>query len=284
MSMHSLCVFILLVVGHTYQGFSSHFIYDEQPIQKKIYSADSLAEMAIAYSMNLLWLGEMHGTQEIAAVSQSFLLQYPKPIRLVLEWNRNFQPSVDSFLATQDCRHLSFMDTVWQDGRYSEAMVQILRTAAQRKIPVSCMDYDLQRPNDSNQRDQEMAKFLATRLTADTLVFVISGNLHAVGYCGDPQGMESAFCKLKKLDKLGNSMMSVSVVAGKGEAWNCTASGCGPNKLPDQTVFAQNLNRKDSFVFLVGQPGTFSGFQWDGILYLKETHASKPFSSRKCEE
>jgi hypothetical protein len=202
----------------------------------------------------------------------------------VLEWNRNFQPAVDSFLTTQDCRHLSFMDTVWHDGRYSEAMVQILLTAAQRTIPVYCMDYDLQQPNNSNQRDQEMAEFLATRLTADTLVFVISGNLHAVGYCGDPQGMESAFCKLKKLDKLGNSMMSVSVVAGKGEAWNCTASGCGPNKLPDQTVFAQNLNREDSFVFLVGQPGTFSGFQWDGILYLKESHASKPFSSKKCEE
>lgn len=281
--MRSLCVFILLVVGHTYQGFSSHFIFDEQPIQKKIYSADSLAEMAIAYSLNLLWLGEMHGTQEIADVSQSVLLQYPHPLRLVLEWNRNFQPSVDSFLATQDCRHLSFIDTVWQDGRYSEAMVQILQTAAKRKIPVSCMDYDLRKPDDSDQRELLMAESIAAQLHTDTLLLVISGNLHAVGYCNDPEGMVSAYCLLKKQSVSRFPMLSLSVVPGKGEAWNCIAEGCGPHVLPDQTVFATNMKREDSFVFLVGQPGTYSGFQWDGILYLKELHASSPFSSRKCE-
>ena len=282
--MRSLCVFILLVVGHTYQGFSSHFIYDEQPIPKKLYPADSIAEMAIAYSLNLLWLGEMHGTQEIADVSQSVLLQYPKPIRLVLEWNRNFQPAVDSFLATQDCRHLSFMDTVWQDGRSSEAMVQILQTAAKQKIPVSCMDYQIRNSDESDLREQLMAESIAARLHADTLLLVVSGNLHAVGYCNDPEGMVSAYCLLKKQSVSQFPMLSLSVIPGKGEAWNCMDEGCGPHALPDQTVFATNMKREDSFVFLVGQPGTFAGYQWDGILYLKESHASKPFSSRKCEE
>lgn len=280
--MRSLCVFILLLVGLTNQGFSSQPLLPEQPIPKKLYPADSLAEMALAYSLNLLWLGEMHGTQEIADISQSVLLQYPKPIRLVLEWNRNFQPSVDAFLVTQDCSHLSFIDTVWQDGRYSEAMVQILQTAAKRKIPVSCMDYDLRKPDESDQREQLMSEAIAARLHSDTLLLVISGNLHAVGYCNDPEGTASAYCLLKKQSVSRFPMLSLSVVPGKGEAWNCMSEGCGPHALPDQTVFATNMKREDSFVFLVGQPGTYTGFQWDGILYLKESHASIPFSSRKC--
>lgn len=282
--MWHLSVYIFMLVGLNNFGFSSQSFYAEQPIPKKIYPADSLAEMALAYSLNLLWLGEMHGTQQIAEVSQSVLLQYPKPKRLVLEWNRNFQPAIDSFLTTQDCRHLSFIDTVWQDGRYSKAMVQILKTAAKQKVPVSCMDYDLRNPNNSEQREQLMAEAIAARLHTDTLLLVISGNLHAVGYCIDPEGMISAYCLLKKQSVSKFPMLSLSVVPGKGEAWNCMSDGCGPHTLPDQTVFATNMKREDSFVFLVGQPGTYAGFQWDGILYLKETNASYPFSSRKCEE
>lgn len=253
---------------------------------KMIYALDSLNQLMNDLDLDLIWLGEFHGSQEIATLTRQIQSQSKKPVKIIVEWNRNFQPCVDAFSQEQDCHSLSCLDTVWHDGRYSNAMVDIIRIGAERKTPAICMDYDLNFPGDSDLRDSLMAELVARHIGKDTLLIVISGNLHAIAFAElAPASLpQPAYAQLRK--RLGDkfSMLSLSVFFGQGILWNCTSKGCGPHKQEDQRGMEKSLNQKGPFVYFTGSQQVSTGFQWNGFIYLEKATASSPFNKQDCQQ
>ncbi|HEX8703751.1 MAG TPA: hypothetical protein VF815_33250 [Myxococcaceae bacterium] len=234
---------------------------------------EALAGLERWLSEGLLVLGELHGTVESPrAVMQAVCAASAggRPTWLALEFPRDEQPRVESFLATGDevsLRESPFWRRDYQDGRTSQAMMGLLREvrrlrAAGREVRILAVDAPVQEDDGGKERDEHMAERIAqvrSRAPAEPMVF-LAGNLHATRRLIIPRSA------VWRLVKQGVSLKTLTLEARDGTAWQCGAT-CGVNAMrgPDLGPEPRILETERS---------TKGGY--DGVWYLVTFTASPP--------
>jgi hypothetical protein len=151
---------------------------------------------ALTAPRGTLLFGELHGTRELPAFIGRVVatLAATQPVVLALEIRSDQAPSIPAFLASDGgpaARAALLRDPwwtgVWQDGRQSVAMVELLDTARRlradgKRLDVVCFD-SVRPPGaelDAEQREATMARTLVALRAArpDATLVIHGGNLH----------------------------------------------------------------------------------------------------------
>jgi hypothetical protein len=224
-------------------------------------------------SEGLLVLGELHGTGESPRAALQAVCAASaggRPAWLALEFPRDEQQRVESFLATGDEAALlegAFWRRDYQDGRTSQAMLGLLREvrrlrAAGREVRPLAVDAPVQEDGAGKERDEHMAERIAevrTRAPAEPMVFLV-GNLHASRRLFIPRSA------VWRMVKRGVPLKTLTLEARDGTAWQCGATcGVNPMRGPDLGPEPRILETERA---------TKAGY--DGVWYLVSLTASPP--------
>mgnify|MGYP003374926752 CR=1 FL=1 len=184
-----------------------------------------------------LILGELHGTREVPAFVASLVCQVSSSTAtvLALEVPHTEQARIDAFLASSGDANAraallrgDFWDFPMQDGRRSEAMVQLLeavRRLREQGAPLVVIAFDSDAPPDV--RDAEMAQRLASarREHSQALFVVVTGGVHASRLPDEAFiPMAVRFAELATPHRI----VSLALQHSGGHAWVCT-DRCGPH-------------------------------------------------------
>ncbi len=225
-------------------------------------------------------LGEVHGTVEAPAVVSDVVchaLRQDLAVTLALEIPREEASRVDAWLtsagAAADREALlagSFWHSTYQDGRRSEAMLQLLEdarrfAAAGRPVTVRLLD---QQGLGGVAREQAMADALVAAVMEDEnhLVIALVGNLHARLARGGPISDPMAVRASARLAE--RQVLALVLSSAGGEAWTCRSgeSGCGPGSLrADDEATGRYVRVTDKL-----ERG------YHGVIHVGRIHASPP--------
>lgn len=146
---------------------------------------------------SLLVFGEIHGTVQSPAMvglAICHIAASGRPVSLALELPRDEQPLLDAVLASDSpesmaaARDALLASPFWShdqpDGRSSQAMWRLLegmRQLVQQGKTVQVVAFDIPFGAPREQREEDMASFLADALSAapDNVQVVLTGNLHS---------------------------------------------------------------------------------------------------------
>jgi hypothetical protein len=235
----------------------------------------------------ILLLGEMHGTVEGPAYLGHFLCfagTSRHPVIVGLEIPHQDQPLLDAFLASDGSAEAErallrseFWTRAYQDGRSSEAMLDLVRSLRPgfgfaRTTPRVVL-FDEQSPN----RDAAMAARLAAAAERqpDAFLVVLTGNLHArleKGSPWDPSFEPMGLFLRRSLP--GRRILSLDVGHSGGEAWICTGSdagSCGPRRLSGNDQRSRGVHMAPA-----GAAGHYSGHYVVGTLRVSPPAVAAP--------
>jgi hypothetical protein len=224
-------------------------------------------------SEGLLVLGELHGTEEcprLAALTACGAATLGRTAWLGLELPRDEQGRVEAFLATGDEAALlagPFWRRTYQDGRSSQAMLEMLRSVRQmreagRDVRPFLFDVPAEADSGAGERDEQMATLIAearARAPGDPMVLLV-GNVHASRRLKIPRSM------VWHLVRRGVPLRTLDVATRGGTAWLC-GTRCGVD-----TVAGKDLGP---------QPAVFESpeatrWGYDGGWYVGTLTASPP--------
>jgi hypothetical protein len=194
----------------------------------------------------LVILGEIHGTEEIPRFVARLACDaaiWRKPIRVGLELPVAEQPALDAFLASDggaDARAALLTTDFWhrelQDGRSSDAMLELLESLRRLRAAVSVFAFDVGKPEGFTSRDLAMAQRVRDErqvAAAEEILIIHTGNVHARLQKGAP--WDAQFEPMTwDLHKTFPDLVSLDVSHAGGTAWVCTgatAADCGPRNL-----------------------------------------------------
>ena len=247
--------------------------------------ADTNADMAaIAEQVadrRLVLVGEMHGTREVpralADLAQQ-LADAERPLIVGLEIWRKEQARIDRYLDSagtlEDRSELltgEFWTRSYQDGRSSEAMVELLDRlrALALKAPLKVLAFDADPVADSGgaARDQAMAERIAAALDAEpeAHALVLAGNFHTRIQESAPWDPEHRFMGHHLIDY---QPYSLEIMGLGGSAWICTGAdvdSCKARDMPESSM-SPGLTLGDA----IGERGHH------GIWLLPQVSASPP--------
>jgi len=206
-------------------------------------------EMLRRPGVRIVWVGEVHGTMEAPQMFADLVCHAAltgRPVAIALEREDSEQAAWDRFLGSAgteaDRRALTSGESwTWnlQDGRSGLGMLALaerLRVYRQSGAVTGLrMILTGAAPRDAAGRERSMAAevmTLAQQGPANGLVLAYSGAFHATKAMADFANPPYAFAAftLPRQDEV----ISVSIVGGAGEAWNCQpALGCGPHPMKD---------------------------------------------------
>lgn len=190
----------------------------------------------------VVWLGEMHGTNEAPALLLGLvrlISRNDRPPVVALEIPHDNQEAIDDFLKSGDqaalkTRTFFAYKPEGKDGRASQAMERLLEALRTEKIAkVVCIDPV---PIPSGQRDEGMAMKIAewaARFPSSKIV-VLTGNAHAMiteGAPWDPKYQGAAFQLAKQLAPIATFDFRYE----SGTVWNRTQEGFGEHKIKDSS-------------------------------------------------
>jgi erythromycin esterase-like protein len=205
-------------------------------------SARELALAAIG-ERRLVFVGEMHGTQETPALVAEILDAYAarrQPVVLALEISTQEQSRLDRYVASRGTaadRVALLRGPHWRaphDGRDSDAMVALIdhvRRLRAHGAPIAIVAFD-RGGTDMDARNRGMAAALratATQYPTATLL-VLTGNVHAMTHrpswamFEDGKRIEPPMSAGRYLADL--MPLSIDVEGARGGYWSCTAQGC----------------------------------------------------------
>jgi hypothetical protein len=162
---------------------------------------------ALVAKSRVIWLGEMHGTQEAPRLLLGLIrlvARHDRPPVVGLELPDTSQPAIDEFLRTGNTEALatrSIFQWPIKDGRSSRAMFELLAALSTEKV-AAVVCFDTSKAKNAQERDTEMAANLeaaAKRFPTAKLV-VLSGGIHSrftVGTSWDATYRPAA-CELAK--------------------------------------------------------------------------------------
>lgn len=230
----------------------------------------------------IVWVGEMHGTNEMPALFADLVCiagESGRKAVVLLEREKGEQANWDGFFASGDKARLTAGES-WhsdmQDGRSSGAMVALAERlrdykAAGRLSAVQLMQRPWNERASGNYRlDNETSMADAVKQAAqdypDAVILIYSGGLHA----------RKTMSPFDKDLPLAASLLpaaevtSIDVIGQAGTAWNCFSSGCGVHD------YYAELNSHPRGVTLgPAEEG------YDGVAYTGQpTTASPPAVSR----
>lgn len=184
--------------------------------------------------------GEMHGTTEAPALFADMvcLASAERPVIVALEIPSAEQAGLDRFMASsgssEDIAALlsgPFWSREAQDGRASQAMVALIRHLREMKasgrtlsVVAFAPQYSRGFSPDYYELDMAWALTVEARKSPDALVLALVGNFHAARRTG--QQTTPAAVHLPMAEAL-----TLNLVTGGGEAWNCQRDGCGAHRL-----------------------------------------------------
>ncbi|MEZ4239499.1 MAG: hypothetical protein R3F59_25745 [Myxococcota bacterium] len=218
--------------------------------------------------------GEVHGTRQGPAFVADAVRAAARtgPVLLGLEIERDEQPRIDAFLASDggaEARdalvHGAFWHRPFQDGRSSHAMVALLDAARTAGARVLAFDHAATSPN---QRDADMAARLAEAPAAapDATLLVLVGDLHAREVAGLPPAPELVPMAMQLAQRVP-SVVTLDLVAAGGTYWAClgpTTADCG----------VQDATAKDVGPIRVDRSSPPEGY--DGVWVVGPITASYP--------
>ncbi len=215
-------------------------------------SAEVDAIVERAASQRLLLIGEIHGTAEVPAAVANIAQQIAavgRPLIVGLEIWRGEQAAIDRYLdsaGTWDDRNQLLAREFWtrpyQDGRSSEAMVELLdrlrALALKSELSVIAFDADPMAKLDGAARDKAMAERLARALDEqpEALAVVLAGNFHTRIQASAPWDPEHRFMGHHLIDY---QPYSIEIMGVAGSAWTCTGAevdSCKARELPENTL------------------------------------------------
>ena len=218
-----------------------------------------------------LVLGEIHGTNEAPAFVARMACEgarWQQYVRVGVELPVAEQARLDAFMASNgeaDARTALLASPFWtrpadeQDGRSSEAMVQMLEAlrALHPAVPVFAFDTGIPSGGNNQDRDRGMADFIRTTKAAadpDDIFIVHTGNIHARIEVGVPW---DATFEPMTYDLLQDHAQLVSLDLGHagGTAWVCT----GMPETCEARPLTGSAPADGDGVELFAQPGTFHG-------------------------
>jgi hypothetical protein len=229
-------------------------------------------------------LGEVHGiseTLDFLGRAVCSIASSGKPVVLALEYPRDEQSSIDSFLrnsnafwAEADLLRTPFWNQSPSDGRASEALLDLLRKVRswrENKLPITVVAYDIPAgiPTDVD-RESANAKFLSDLLQRQksiSFTIIHSGNIHTRKTRGVPSdsSFEPLGFRLREWD-----MLHLNMATAGGSAWNCSAATgnvCGPHAVgPNSSTILERYS-----VRLVSTSSAY-----DGIYYIGQATESPP--------
>lgn len=244
-----------------------------------------LADLALTPGTVLL-VGEIHGTQEVPAAvldAACELSRAGKPLTIGLEVPHQEAARVSAYLGSDgsdEARRLLLSGPFWrrrmQDGRSSQAMMDLiegLRRLAAEERSITVTLFDEQELPQETSRDRAMAERLAAAVASrtDTVVLVLTGNLHASTAPGtrwDADFQPMGYYLVQLLP--GHRILSLDLSSTGGSVWICTsarASDCGEQKL------AGHGEGSERRIVIAAEPRT-DGFH--GILHVGAVTASPP--------
>jgi len=239
---------------------ASHIIYStcsEPPNSKVLFQNRS---------KDILWVGEMHGTNEQPKMFSELICAATKtgrPVFVALERGTYEQSAWDKFLASRGGRDsLNALVATWQqaqDGRESSAMAWLaerLRVLKQEKkiIGVKMIVPAWTQPGTQNFAERYEASMAAAveKMRAaepNALILVYSGSAHAHRAIRASRHMsyKSAAAHLPQ-----NEVLTVIIKGKPGRAWNCGDATCGVNQYlsPDAASHPRGVvldGHKDGF-------------------------------------
>jgi hypothetical protein len=182
----------------------------------------------------LIVLGEIHGTKEVPDLFGKFIslvANKNKKILVALEITQSSQSAVNNFLKNRDEKELkndNFFSRKYQDGRSSEAMVDLLKKLATfENITVLCMDprETINSQMTGQERDTIMAKFIANNIEQYEKTFVLAGNIHTSSAVGTPweEDFRPMAYELKSMltHLPENKFLNILVRHERVNAWTC---------------------------------------------------------------
>ena len=188
----------------------------------------------------VVWVGEVHGTWEMPALFGDLVCAAAATGRRVvvaLERSQDEQPLWDSFLASNGGKAAQaalLKGSLWtstaQDGRSGKATLALAERLRQyeRQGRIVGVRMIVQM---SLSKEEEFEANMAHAVTdilrrqPDTLVLVYSGNLHAMKTAAPFDKTLALAASLIPAAEL----ISVNLVSGNGQAWNCQNGDCGPH-------------------------------------------------------
>ena len=246
---------------------------------------DGVDTLLQSESTRIIWVGEMHGTQEQPALFGDMVChaaRMGRPVIVALERDVEEQPAWDAFLASNGGRRAraAFLRTpswtyYFQDGRSSLAMLQLaedLRAARARGAPIDVKTFlpiaDAPARDTAEDRERRMAEAILaiSRARPDALILVLSGNLHA---------SKGSNTRSKPPYRLAASFLppdetrTIMVRGGQGEAWNCQGATCGPH--PYRSSVGQPRG-----VVLGGESSGYDGEAFTGSATSYSPPAARP--------
>lgn len=249
-------------------------------------------------SIKIIILGEVHGTKQVPALFSKMVRSVAdnkSKTLVILEIFQSSQNSIDRFLQTGDesiLRQDTFFNRNYQDGRSSQAMVNLLKELAKMpNVTVLCMDPPMG-SNDvmtGQDRDTAMAAFINTQRISYDRTFVLAGNIHssaAIGTHWDKNyrpmtyELKSMATDLMENPPLEIPILNILVRYETVNSWNCqgaeadTCSARYGKKFPTDYSTALNWN---TYFLLEDQ---LTDVHWASI-FIRTTDVSFPYASGK---
>jgi hypothetical protein len=187
---------------------------------------------------HVVWVGEVHGTSEMPALFGDLVCAAAATGRRVvvaLERSQDEQPLWDSFLASnggQTAQTALLKGSLWtstaQDGRSGKATLALAKRLRQYKTQgrIAGVRMIVQMSwSTEGKFEAEMAHAVTDilRRQPDALVLVYSGNLHAMKTAAPFDKTLALAASLIPASEL----VTVNLVGGNGQAWNCQNGDCG---------------------------------------------------------
>jgi hypothetical protein len=235
----------------------------------------------------LVMLGEMHGTREVPLFVAALACQAAErgPVAIGLELPEREQPLLDLYLASTDpdaARHTLLTGDVWmrdyQDGRSSEAMLQLLETLRRLKrggAMLSVFAFDPEGYGAPAARERRMAELLRSHQRADTVTLALMGNIHNRTIPGVPWDPDYVPAGAILSASTSTKLVSLDGAYAQGEEWACSsadASSCGVVPLQGDA----DPRRSGITLFSVPSPEGYHG-----RFYVGSPSASPPAARAK---
>ncbi|WP_133406470.1 hypothetical protein [Parashewanella tropica] len=234
----------------------------------------TVKDVEVLNKHDVVMLGEIHGTIEVPKLFGDIVCHSAKDgigdIAVMLELPASLQASLDLYMIGKIDEQAFLFHPVWapawQDGRFSVAMMDLIKTLKliKQKYPqkLNVFLVDLL-PENSNKKpkSQYLADNISKHLSNEyDKTFVLTGNYHNRV---NVKNGNSAATLLEKYDPF-----TLTIKSPKGSYWSCTgskATDCKENSFNS----GQDVSREGVVVFDDIQP-------WHGVYQLKKLTFSPP--------
>ena len=237
--------------------------------------------------IHVVWVGELHGTNEMPALFGDLVCTAGlkgRPVIVGLERNDDEQPLWDAWLKSDgsgDARKALLEGSDWsnpnfslmgKDGRSSEAVLGLAERLRTYKARGLILDVRVIRlgmpavPADGNLNEavnEGMARHILdiVRENPDALILAYSAGVHARRNIRPGLNFHPAASFLP-----ASQLLSVRLVGGEGEAWTCRGNDCGISTVqgvirPRGIVFAETVAMDKNLL----SEGGFDALGYTGI-------------------